>query len=377
MLTYILMNLFKSPWRSLQLIFATYLVFMLLLSAASFQEGMQDSLSITGDAKNVILIGAGSEESLERSEVPWSAVPAARTILGLKKSFDKAAVSPEAHYNTLITVDGIEKDAMLRGVTVDALQVYPAFAIIEGHFPKSGEIIVGHLAWKRLGLKKEALQVGETIIYEKKELTISGLFAAPGTVMESEVWLNLNDLMALSQRDSISCITVRLNDAEFDDIELFASKRLDLRISAVRETEYYAKLGEFYKPIQLMAWITAILIASGALFGGLNTFYAAIKNRSKELATLQAIGYSRRRLFISLYGESLFLHLLSFQAAMMTALIFFPKVHLNFGSAFFALALNHLLILKIFGVCLVLALAVILLPAWNCLGPPLSKTLKD
>ncbi|MCM8527722.1 MAG: FtsX-like permease family protein [Lentisphaeraceae bacterium] len=377
MLTYTLMNLIKSPWRSLQMIFGTYLVFILLISASSFQQGMERSLAITGDDKNVIILGTGSEESLERSEVPFSAYTAAKTIYGLKQTFEKPAVSPEVHYNTLVSVEGRESEAMLRGITAAAIQVYPALAIEQGTFPKSGEMMIGRLAWKRLGFDKESLQIGKIITYEKQEFKISGIFSAPGTVMESEIWLNLNDLSALTQRDTLSCIVVRMDIAEYDDIDLFTKRRLDLQISAIPETVYFAKLGTFYKPIKLMAWITALLIAAGALFGGLNTFYAAIKNRCKELATLQAIGYSRLRLFLSLYGESLFLHFISFQAAVITALYVFPGIHLNFGTTFFSLSVNQKLIFEIFLVCLVLALTVILLPAWNCLRPPLNQVLKD
>lgn len=377
MLAYTLMNLLKSPWRSLQMIFGTYLVFMLLISASSFQQSMEKSLAITGDKKNVILLGAGSEESLERSEVHLNAYSAAKTIYGLKQTFGVPAVSPEVHYNTIISSGAKESEAMLRGITPPAIQVYPAFSIEEGHFPKSGEMIVGRLAWKRLGFDKEDLLVGKTVTYEKQSFTVSGIFAAPGTVMESEIWLNLNDLTAITQRDSLSCVVVRMEQAEFDDIDLFTKQRLDLQLSAIRETDYFKKLGTFYEPIKMMAWITALLIAAGALFGGLNTFYAAIKSRTKELATLQAIGYSRLRLFCSLYGESLFLHFVSFQAAVITALYLFPGIHLNFGTTFFSLSLNQTLILNIFAVCLVLALAVILLPAWSCLKPPLNQVLKD
>ena len=377
MLAYTLMNLIKSPWRSLQMIFGTYLVFVLLIAASSFQESMEKSLAITGDEKNVILLGAGSEESLERSEVHLNAYSAAKTIYGLKQTFGKPAVSPEVHYNTIINSGDKESEAMLRGITPAAIQVYPALAIEEGHFPKSGEMMLGRLAWKRLGFNKEDMQIGKTLIYEKQEFKISGIFASPGTVMESEIWLNLNDLTSLTQRDSLSCVVLRMDIAEFDDIDLFTKQRLDLQLSAIRETEYFKKLGTFYEPIKLMAWITALLIAAGALFGGLNTFYAAIKSRSKELATLQAIGYSRLRLFLSLYGESLFLHFISFQAAIITALYVFPGIHLNFGTTFFSLSLNQTLILNIFAVCLLLALVVILLPAWSCLKPPLNQVLKD
>lgn len=377
MLTYTLMNLIKSPWRSLQLIFGTYLVFILLISASSFQAGMEQSLAITGDEKNVILIGAGSEESLERSEVSWNAYSAAKTIYGLKQVFGKPAVSPEVHYNTLINDGTRESEAMIRGVTPAAIQVYPALAIKDGNFPKSGEVMVGRLAWKRLGFDESSLKIGESIIYEKQHFKISGVFAAPGTVMESEIWMNLNDLSALTQRDTISSITLRLDEAEFDDIDIFTKQRLDLQISAIPEKEYYKKLGSFYEPIKVMAWMTALLIAAGALFGGLNTFYAAIKNRCKELATLQAIGYSRLRLFFSLYGESLFLHLISFQAALITGLYLFPKIHVNFGTTFFSLVINQQLILKILIICIILALAVIILPVWSCLKPKLSDVLKD
>ena len=377
MLTYTLLNLLKAPIRSLQLFIGTFLVFMLLMAAAAFQTGMTNSLSMTASEQNVILLGAGSEESLERSEVSWQAVPATKTLKGIKKVFGQPAVSPESHYNTVVKIADKEMEAMLRGVTRSSLIVYPALAISEGNFPASGEMMVGRLAWKRLGLEESDLKIGSEIIYEKQTFKVSGIFSAPKTVMESEVWMNLNDLSALSQRDSISCITVRLDTAEFDDIDLFTKKRLDLQLTVIKESDYYAKLGSFYEPILVMAWITALLIAAGALFGGLNTFYAAIKSRSKELATLQAIGYSRTKLFISLFGESCIIHALAFLVALIVSMSFFPMVHINFGSTFFSLSLNQEQVLGIFISAITLALLVILIPAWNCLHPPLSKTLNE
>ncbi|MCH2208279.1 MAG: FtsX-like permease family protein [Lentisphaerales bacterium] len=377
MFSYTLMNLIKSPMRSLQLIASTFLVFILVLAASAFQEGMQSSLSISGDDKNVILLGSGSEESLERSEVSNSAISAAQAIKGLHSVFGKSAVSPETHYNTLIKVGTIENEAMIRGVYPMAMAVYPAMQITEGHFPNSGEVMVGRLSWKRLGLTENALKVGSQISYEKQTFTISGIFAAPGTVMESEIWMNLNDLTAITQRDSISAITVRLDDAEYDDIDLFAKQRLDLQLTAIREIDYYNKVSSFYEPIQMMAWITALLIAAGALFGGLNTFYAAIESRSKELATLQAIGYSRLKLFMSLYGESLLIHVFSFLLATTAAVILFPLVHINFGTTFFSLTISQWQIIMTLSLAATMAFLVTLLPGWHCLHPPLNNMLKD
>ena len=377
MLTYTLMNLIKSPVRSLQLFASCFMVFILVLLASSFQNSMTKSLSTSGDNKNVILLGTGSEESLERSEVHKTAIAAAQTIPGLKKTFDRKAVSPEIHYNTLLKIGDLESEALIRGIRQTALDVYPALQILDGHFPNSGQIMVGRLAWKRLGLKAEDLKIGQQITFEKQQFTISGIFAAPGSLMESELWMNLNDMIALTQRDSISSITVRLEDAEFDDVDLFAKQRLDLQVSAISEKDYYAKVGSFYEPIKLMAWLTALLIASGALFGGLNTFYAAIESRSKELATLQAIGFQRMILIFSLYTESLLIHLAAFVAALSASMYFFPLVSINFGSTFFSLNINHIQILLGLPMVFLLAFFVIIIPGWHCLHPPLNKTLND
>lgn len=377
MFSYTLMNLIKSPMRSLQLIASTFLVFILVLAASAFQEGMDKSLAISGDEKNVILLGKGSEESLERSEVMNSAIPAAKAIKGLKEIFGQSAVSPETHYNTLIKVGEVENEAMIRGVNTMALTVYPDVQIVEGRFPNSGEIMVGRLTWKRLELPEVSLKIGSEVAYEGTTFTVSGIFAAPGTVMESEIWMNLNDLTAITQRDSVSAITLRLDDAEFDDIDLFAKQRLDLQLAAISEKDYYQKVNSFYEPIQMMAWITALMIAAGALFGGLNTFYAAIESRSKELATLQAIGYSRLKLFLSLYGESLLVHLFSFLLATSLAVTLFPMVHLNFGTTFFSLAVSQWQIVMTLILAAAMAFLVTVLPGWHCLHPPLNKMLKD
>ena len=377
MFTYTLMNLIKSPWRTLQLIAGSFLVFMLILTAAAFQKSMSSSLSLSADNKNVILLGIGSEESLERSEVHQNAISASQTIAGIKTVFGKKAVSPEIHYNSVLNFKGVEHEALIRGVQDSALMVYPALEIIEGNYPESGQIMLGRLAWKRLGLEPGDLKIGSILTFENQDFQVSAFFAAPGTLMESEIWMQLNDMVALTRRDSISSITLRLDDGEFDDVDLFAKQRLDLQVSAIREKDYYAKVSSFYEPIQFMAWLTALLIASGALFGGLNTFYAAIESRKKELATLQAIGFHRLQLMISLYVESLLIHLAAFWAAVSLALWGFPLIHINFGSTFFSMSLDAGQIIACLILSIVLALIVIILPGWHCLQPPLNKTLND
>jgi putative ABC transport system permease protein len=165
--------------------------------------------------------------------------------------------------------------------------------------------MVGRLAWRKLGLAVEDLQVGNTIVLDGQIMGISGIFAAPGTVLESEIWATLSDLRVMAKRETVSCVVIRLDHAEdYTEADLFAKQRLDLELSALRESDYYDRLSAFFKPLRVMTWITAGLIAAGALFGGVNTLYAAFASRVREMATLQAIGFGRASLLFSLVQES-------------------------------------------------------------------------
>src|SRR5690606_36705096 len=118
--------------------------------------------------------------------------------------------------------------------------------------------------------------------------------------LESEVWATLSDLRVLAKRETVSCVVLRLDDpADFAEADLFAKHRLDLELSALRESDYYAQLTAFFRPLRMMTWITTGLIAAGALFGGVNTLYAAFASRVREMATLQAIGFGRGALLAS------------------------------------------------------------------------------
>ena len=105
--------------------------------------------------------------------------------------------------------------------------------------------------------------------------------------------MDLNDLRSLSLRENLSCVVLRFEEDSFSDTDLFTKQRLDLELAALRERDYYAKLAAFYAPVRGMTWVTALLIATGALLGGLNTMYAAFSPRIREIAALQAIGYGR------------------------------------------------------------------------------------
>lgn len=385
--TYALRNLFRDPARLLQTVGGSMVVVLLIITAVAMNQGMDSILSASGSPNNVILIGKGSEESLERSEVNIDAEAAVSSIPGIDTKLGVEAISGEITYQAPVTIgtgsDAKTEPALLRGVIEKALLVHTSVRLTEGHFPAPGQVMVGELTHRKLGVSKDTLAVGKIILFEGTEMTIAGRFTAPGTVLESEIWFDRNDLSSLTQRDSLSSIIIRLKDPppgeaiDTGDAEFFTFQRNDLELSAIPENEYYDKLSIFYKPIQIMTWVTAALVAAGAVFGGLNTLYAAFASRIKEMATLQSIGFSRTALFISLVQESLLATLTGTLLAFLVAYFFIDGMTVPFSIGTFTLTMTPVVIM--IGLITGVALGSIgtLPPAIRCLLPALPKALRS
>lgn len=376
---YAVRNLFRDPARLLQTVGGSGLVVLLLMAATAMNQGMGGVLSASGSAKNVILVGSGSEESIERSEVHLEVETiAAASVRGISQPLGQPAVSGEIIFQAPIeSVSGKKEQALLRGVLERSLLVHESVRLLDGYFPASSEVMVGVLAYRKMGLEQSELNVGQKIKFGRVEFTISGVFEAPGTVLESEIWFDRNDLATVTQRDSLSSVVLRLDTADPEDVEIFTLQRNDLELAAIPENEYYAKLNGFYAPIRTMTWLTAGLVAIGAVFGGLNTLYAAFASRIKELATLQSIGYSRFAIFISLVQESLLASLAGTLVAMIAALVLLDGKTVPFSIGTFRLELTPLVIFTGLLVGVLLGTVGIIPPAWRTLSPSLPKSLRS
>jgi ABC-type antimicrobial peptide transport system permease subunit len=379
-LSYALRNLFRDKSRLFQTVGGSALVVMLVMAAAALNDGMKQVLSASGSPRNAILLGAGSEESMQRSEVSAQLSGIAEaTIRGVSKVMGRPAATPEIHYMSALQTESGEKgQGLFRGVTPAALLVHPEVRLTEGNFPRAGEVMVGKLAWRKLGLAESDLKIGKKVLLDRSEMKISGIFAAPGTVMESEIWTVIGDILMLAQRETVSAVVLRMDTPEdFSEVDLFAQQRLDLELSAMRESDYYAALEDFYKPIRMMTWLTAGLVAAGAIFGGLNTLYAAFASRIRELATLQAIGFGRLAIFFSLVQESLVACLAGTLLASAFALWLLDGITIPFSIGAFTIGITP-------GVAMTGLLTGILLgiigsipPAIRCLMPALPKALRS
>lgn len=379
-LTYALRNLFRDKPRLLQTVGGSALVVLLVIAATALNGGMKQVLSASGSEKNVILLGAGSEESIQRSEVsPLLGGIAEAGVRGVSKTLGRPAASVEIHYMTYLTdQEGRKGQGLFRGVTPRSLLVHPEVRLLEGRFPRSGEVMIGRLAWRKLRISESSLKTGATVSIDDSPMKVSGVFAAPGTVMESEVWSALGDLHMLAQRETVSCVVLRMDDpADFSEAEIFAQQRLDLELAALRESDYYAALGSFFKPLRVMTWITAGLIAAGAVFGGFNTLYAAFASRIRELATLQAIGYGRGAIFLSLVQESLIACLAGTLLASAAALLLLDGRTIPFSIGAFTVSVTPQVALAGLLTGILLGILGAVPPAIRCLRPPLPKALRS
>jgi ABC-type antimicrobial peptide transport system permease subunit len=382
---YAFRNLGRSPVRLAASLFGAALVVLLVLASAGFVRGMQ--LTLTNHAglyDNVILLGAGSEEAIERSQIDAGiGTIAAASIPGIREEGGVPFVSPEIHIALPLRASSTSKTelpAVLRGVTDTAYLVHPEVEIVEGRAPVSGaqELMVGGLAATRLGVEDSRLAVGQTLYFDNRDWKIVGRFSAPNTVMNAEVWTPLNDLQIATKREaSLSCVIVSMDRGTFADADLFAKSRLDLELAAIRESDYYASLNKFYRPIRLMVVGTAVLIALGGLLGGLNTMYAAFAARVREVGMLQSLGFTRLAIVLNLSEESLFAAACGTIVGLGIGLLLLDGVAVRFSMGAFALTLDAPVVLT--GVLGGLAVGLVgaVPPAVRCLRLPITEALKS
>ncbi len=382
---YAFRNLGRSRVRLFASLLGSTLVVLLILAAGGFVRGMQRTLTQDKPLnENIMILGTGSEEGVERSQIDASVAGiAGASIPGIKQRAGVLYVSPEIHA-ALPVRESAQHDsdhpAVMRGIRTEALLVHPEIEITEGHLPRQGldELMVGQLAATRLGLADERLAIGQTLYFDDRDWTIVARFSAPNTVMNAEIWIPLTDLQIATNRESsLSCVLITLEDALFADADLFAKSRLDLEITAMRESDYYASIAAFYGPIRIMIIITATLIASGGILGGLNTMYAAFAARVREVGMLQSLGYTRRAIVLNLTEESLFASACGALIGAALGLLLLNGLAIRFSMGAFAITIDApVLLIGILGGLLVGLIGAIP-PAIRCLRLPITEALKS
>ncbi|QDV07865.1 FtsX-like permease family protein [Planctomycetes bacterium Poly30] len=368
-------NLGRRPGRTTLTALSSAMVAALLVATTAFVRGLSGTFAGASDPHTALLLSKVAERDVVRST----------TAAGLA-SLVKASVpgvevaSDEIHMGTSIVVPGFEGEraGFVRGVTPNAYEVHRALTLSEGALPGPGEVIVGRLVARQLGVPESAVAPGETLVLEGAEQRIVGRFVAPGTTLEAEIWTPLDPLRGLAQRGDSSVVFVRLaDDTARKRLRLFCDRRLDLELEPVRSAEYYGELVAYFVPIQRMAWMLAALIGVAALLGGANAAAASVQDRIKELAALRAIGFGTRALATSLLIEALVVAAAGAVLGLLLARVALEGGAVRLAMSAFELRVDPVAVLVGFGGTLVLAVAAVVPAAWRLARLPIAAALSE
>jgi putative ABC transport system permease protein len=282
-------------------------VFVAMMSLA---RGFKATLMKSGSAQNAIVRRSGATSEMD-SNVPLEQERVIEDAAGVARSGDEPLVSPEvvviAPFPFRAT--GTDTNVQVRGVSARALKVRPNVKVVAGSFfqPGLNELVVGKNATRNYA----GLELGNTVRFSGGNWKVVGVFDAGGSAFDSEIWCDANILNQVYHRpqNNNSSVTARLNSPNafnaFKDA-LSADPRLTVQVD--REVDYYEKESRALSAlITVLGSIVAAVMGVGAVFGALNTMYSAVAERSREIATMRALGFGSGSVVVSFLIESLFI----------------------------------------------------------------------
>jgi putative ABC transport system permease protein len=309
-LKYNVRNLFVRKITTSLTVLGIALVVAVFLSVMALGEGLTRVFKSSGSEKNVLVLRQNSQSELQ-SGVAREQVPLIVTLAGIEKDADgKPLASTE-----LVIVLNLEKlgggssNVTIRGVSDKAMKLRPQMRLVEGRMFKPGvsEVIVS----RSVGNRFKDCKLGDTIKFGAFRWTVVGVFDADGTAPDSEIWTDVESMQSDFKRNGYSSVLVRTTDRAGRDAFL-AGLAGDARLAleGKNERKYYDDQTSTAAPIKFLGLFVGVVMAIGACFGAMNTMYAAVTARTREIATLRALGFSRRAVLISFVIESVVLALL-------------------------------------------------------------------
>jgi putative ABC transport system permease protein len=282
-----------------------------LVAMLAMGEGFQATLNSTGDDTTAIVLRGGSQAETN-SVIMRDQVPLLSTLPGVAKDErGRAMISPELSQvvNLVSKGDGTDVNAQFRGVGEMAWAVHDKVKITQGRRFNAGlrEIVVGKGAQGQF----RGLEVGNKLVLGNQDWTVVGVFNS-GDAHDSELWTDAQTLATTYQRSAWQSISVRTEGkAGFEQFKtaVAADPRLKLDVETTRA--YYGKQGGgLNKLISVLGTVIGAIMAIGAVFGALNTMYAAVATRAREIATMRAIGFRGVPVVTAIMLETMFLALI-------------------------------------------------------------------
>jgi len=360
-------------------------VVAVMVGVLSIAQGVQQTMTDSAGDNNAIVLRSGADTEM-MSGLSGDDTRLISEAPGIARDAEGAIASPELFVivNLPMRSTGTDANVPLRGVQATAPQVRDGFKIVEGRMFERGlnEVVVGRGAASQFS----GLTLGSSIEVGKDEWPVVGIFEAAGGMAESEVWVDASVLQQAYRRgNSYQAVYVKLDGTDgFDQFKDALTSDPRLNVKPMRTADYYAAQSTtLYNLITGLGTTIAIIMGLGAVFGALNTMYTAVSSRTREIATLRALGFSSGPVIISVVTESLVLALLGGMLGAVLAYIAFDGYQaatLNFASfsaITFAFDVNLKLLIQ--GVVFALLIGLIggLFPAIRAARQPIANALRE
>jgi putative ABC transport system permease protein len=283
-------------------------VFILVLALAF---GFAYALQTAGSPLNAIVIRGGAtaevQSGIERDDAEGLAI---RPEIAKDEEGHPIVVSDVV---VLIVMprkmDGAAAQVLIRGTGENAVKVHEGVRFVEGgrmFRPGLPELVVG----KALSERIRGLQCGSTVTFKRREWKVVGIFETGGTGFESEIWADVGLVQSVFNREGVyQSVTFRMADPRrFQELKAAIESDPKYEVEVRTEAQYYSEqAGTLSTFIGILGTLITIIMSVGAVFGAMNTMYAAVGSRSREIATLRALGFGRLAILVSFLIESVVL----------------------------------------------------------------------
>jgi len=307
LINYSYKNVFARKLTSILTIFGIGLVVFVFCAVLMLSHGLQTALVDTGRDDNVVIIRKASQTEVQ-SIIGRRMANVVKTDPAIMTDSDGA---PLFTNEILVLINqpkresGEKGNVPVRGVTDFSMKLRPDMKIAEGRMWHKGtsEIIAGVKVAKTF----EGCGLGENLWFGMRDWTIVGLFETGGSGFESEIWGDIDQMMDAFGRPVFSSLTMKLTSQnEFDAMKERLENDPRLTVEVNREKEYYREQSYFTTMfINVMGISISIIFSLGAIVGAMITMYASVANRTIEIGTLRALGFSRFSILFAFLIESM------------------------------------------------------------------------
>ncbi|MGO9453725.1 MAG: ABC transporter permease [Candidatus Binataceae bacterium] len=360
------------------------LVVMILVLLLNVVGGLRRSLELAGNPDVWILLSRGTSSEVEsfiprdefdvlrtRPEIATTASGDALISLEMVVPFNAAIRRPATQFHP----------AFLRGVQPAARLVHPAVRLIKGRWPAPGreEMVIG----RKLQAKFPELNVGSTFRYGRRNWTLVGVMADHGSVRESEFWADLDVLEQDAQfENGFSSFHVVLKPGMEETFKRALTEDARLTVDAISERDYYSAQTAVANQLRSLVLLVGLIIGVGAAFGGMNTMYAAVARRSREVGVLRSLGFRGRSVMASFLLESELIALAGGIIGLAGALLLSSLIGLNHrllsvGAVTFSSRFNLSACVSGIAAAVLIGAAGGLLPAWRASRRTVADSLHE